>query len=91
MPEDVNRLREAPPEEADELFLRFMIPHHRAAVPMAEAVLEETDRPAVEELAGAIARAQRSEIEVMQRMLQDMGAPPVGNEEMPADMEGMGT
>ncbi len=88
-PEDVNRLREAPPEEADELFLRLMIPHHRAAVPMAEAVLEETERPAVEELAGAMARAQRAEIEVMQQMLQDMGAPPAESEETPADMMGM--
>jgi uncharacterized protein (DUF305 family) len=85
-PEEVDRLRELPPDEADELFLRLMIEHHRAAIPMAEAILEETDQPAVEELAGAIASSQRAEIETMQAMLKDMGAPPVKDAEpMPMD------
>ena len=88
-PEEVNRLRNAPPEEADAMFLRLMIPHHQAAIPMAEAVLEETDRPEVEQLAGAIVASQRSEIKVMQDMLEDMGEeapaeePPDGMESMP--------
>jgi hypothetical protein len=55
---------------------------------MAEAVLGRTGRPAVEELAGAIVASQRAEIQVMQGMLRDMGAPPAGNEE-PAPMDGM--
>src|SRR3712207_6156197 len=80
-PEEINRLGELPTQEADELFLRLMIEHHRAAIPMADAVLEETDQPAVEELAGAIASSQRGEIETMQGMLENMGAPPVGDEE----------
>ena len=88
-PEEVNRLRNAPPEEADAMFLRLMIPHHQAAIPMAEAVLEETDRPEVEQLAVAIVASQRSEIKVMQDMLEDMGEeapaeePPDGMESMP--------
>jgi uncharacterized protein (DUF305 family) len=86
-PEEVNRLHELPPEEADELFLRLMIEHHRAAIPMAEAILKETDQPAVEELAGAIASSQRAEIETMQGMLQDMGASPVEHAE-PMQMDG---
>ena len=77
------------PKEADQLFLQLMIPHHRAAIPMAEAVLEETNDPAVEEFAGAIAASQRAEIEVMQEMLQERGAPPVENgNPMPMDMGG---
>jgi uncharacterized protein (DUF305 family) len=85
-PEEVDRLHRLPPEGADELFLRLMIEHHRAAIPMAEAILEETDRPAVEELAGAIASSQRAEIETLQGMLKDMGAPPVEDDEpMPMD------
>jgi uncharacterized protein (DUF305 family) len=87
--EEVNRLRHLPPEEADELFLRLLIEHHRAAIPMAEAVLEETDYPAVEELAGAIVSSQRAELETMQKMLQDMGARPVGDKE-PVPMDGGG-
>jgi uncharacterized protein (DUF305 family) len=86
-PEEVIRLRELPPEEADELFLRLMIEHHRAAIPMAEAVLEETDQPAVEELAGAILSSQRAEIGTMQKMLREMGAPPAEGEK-PRSMEG---
>jgi uncharacterized protein (DUF305 family) len=86
-PEEINRLRDLPPEEADELFLRLLIEHHRAAIPMAEAALDETDYPAVEELAGAIASSQRAEIETMQGMLEDMGAPPVEDEE-PMPVEG---
>ncbi len=88
-PEEVNRLGELPPEEAEELFLRLMIEHHRAAIPMAQAVLEETDQPAVEELARAIASSQRAEIETMQKMLQDMGAPPA-EDEGPGPIEGEG-
>jgi uncharacterized protein (DUF305 family) len=87
-PEEINRLRNAPPEEADKLFLRLMIPHHQAAVPMAEAVIEETDRPEVEDLAGAIVASQRAEIKVMQDMLKDMGEEaPV--EEQPDSMDSM--
>jgi uncharacterized protein (DUF305 family) len=88
-PEEVNRLHELPPKEADELFLRLMIEHHRAAIPMAEAVLEETEEPAVEELARAIASSQRAEIETMQKMLQYMGAPPA-EDEKPMPMDGGG-
>jgi uncharacterized protein (DUF305 family) len=85
-PEEINRLRDAPPEVADRMFLRLVIEHHRAATPMAEAVLDETTRQAVEELAGAIVASQRAEIETMQVMLEDMGAPPV-EERMPMRMD----
>ena len=72
-PEELNDLQKADPEEADALFLQLMIPHHEAAVPMAEAVLEETDRPEVERLAGAIAASQQSEIQLMQGLLNQRG------------------
>ncbi len=86
-PEEVNRLGELSPEEADELFLRLMIEHHRAAIPMAKSVLEQSDKPAVEELVRAIASSQRGEIETMQEMLRDMGAPGVEDEEPPMPMD----
>ena len=73
-PEEIERLQNASPEEADKLFLRLMIPHHQAAVPMAEAVMERTDRPEVENLAGAIAASQKGEIQVMKDMLEERGA-----------------
>ena len=42
-PKEVAELDEAPLEEADVRCLQFMIPHHKAALQMAEAVLG--DRP----------------------------------------------
>jgi uncharacterized protein (DUF305 family) len=73
-PGDIERLRNAPPEEAEVMFFRLMIPHHQAAVPMAEAVMQRTDRPEVENLAGAIVASQKGEIEVMRGMLEERGA-----------------
>jgi uncharacterized protein (DUF305 family) len=80
--EEINELRNAPPEEADAIFLRLMIPHHEAAVPMSEAILERTDRPEVVRLAEAIIESQESEIELMEGLLAEMG------EEPPPPVEG---
>jgi uncharacterized protein (DUF305 family) len=87
-PEEVNRLRNAPPQEADAMFLRLMIPHHQAAVPMAEAILKETDRPEVERLASAIVASQRTEIATMRDMLRGMGEEAPA-EELPNGMDSM--
>lgn len=75
-PADLNALRSAPPEKAEEMFLRLMITHHEAAIPMANAALERSDRPEVERLAGAISASQRGEIQLMQDLLRDKGAAP---------------
>jgi uncharacterized protein (DUF305 family) len=87
-PEEVNRLRNAPPQEADAMFLRLMIPHHQAAVPMAVTILKETDRPEVERLASAIVASQRTEIATMRDMLKDMGEEAPA-EELPNGMDSM--
>ena len=71
--EDINRLRNLPPNEADQLFLELMIPHHEAAIPMANAVLNRTNNPAVEKFASAVVTSQQAEIENMQEMLRQMG------------------
>ena len=76
-PDEIEALREAPPQEAEKRFLRLMIPHHQAAIPMAEAILEETDQPEVRQLAEAIAVSQKGEIEVMRDLLKERGAGPV--------------
>jgi uncharacterized protein (DUF305 family) len=72
-PEEINDLQQASPEEAETLFLQLMVPHHEAAVPMAQAVLEETDRKEVERLAGSIVASQQAEIELMRGLLQRRG------------------
>ncbi len=82
-PEEISALETMPPDEADKQFLRLMIPHHEAAIPMAEAVLAETDRPEVEQLASAISASQQNEIQVMKDLLRSRGAAPA--EEGPAE------
>lgn len=73
---DVNRLDTLPPDKADALFLRLMIPHHQAAIPMAQAALKDSGQPPVERLADSIIVSQKSEIEAMQAMLKDKNLPP---------------
>jgi uncharacterized protein (DUF305 family) len=68
-PEEVNRLSELPPDVADVLFLRLMSNHHRAAITMAEAILERTDEPEVRQLAQAIENSQWAEIDNMKAMV----------------------
>lgn len=72
-PGEIERLQEASPEEADRLFLRSMIPHHQAAIPMAEAALARTDNPQVSDLAEGIIAAQRGEIRIMKDLLEERG------------------
>jgi len=86
-PEEINELRDLPAEEMDKQFLRLMIPHHQAAIPMAQAVLERTDLPEVERFAQAIAASQELEIENMQKMLQERGAEPVNESDTSHDHE----
>jgi hypothetical protein len=40
-------LSQLSPDRADVLFLRLMIAHHEAAIPMAQAILMRTDEPEV--------------------------------------------
>jgi hypothetical protein len=51
------------------LFLRLMIVHHEAAIPMARAILRRTDEPEVEQLAKDIIRSQKAEIANMRAMV----------------------
>lgn len=73
-PQQINELSQASGEDADELFLRLMIPHHQAAIPMSRAILDRTERPEVKALAEAIISSQQAEIKTMQDKLESMGA-----------------
>jgi uncharacterized protein (DUF305 family) len=71
-PDEIDRLYTLPPERADVLFLRLMISHHQAAIPMAKAILKRTDEPEVSQLATSIIGSQRAEIENMKAMVDKM-------------------
>jgi uncharacterized protein (DUF305 family) len=70
-PEEINRLGELPPDRADVLFLRLMISHHQAAIPMADAILKRSDRPEVRALAQSVEVSQRAEIRLMKDMVEN--------------------
>lgn len=66
-------LRDATGREAEVLFLRLMIAHHRGGVAMASTARRLAESPEVRSLAGAIAAAQRAEITQMRQLLRDRG------------------
>jgi uncharacterized protein (DUF305 family) len=74
VPEDIERLRTLPVDEAEVLYLQLMIPHHRSAVDMADAYLQRGDQEDVSAFAENIVRVQDLEIETMNAMLEQRGA-----------------
>ena len=72
-PAELDELRAATGIEAERIFLRLMIAHHEGGVAMADAAVADARTPEVTALAGAIATAQASEIDLLERMLADRG------------------
>ena len=70
-PEEIDQLSKLPPDRADVLFLRLMISHHEAAIPMAQAVLKRTEEPEVRQLANSIISSQKAEIWNMKAMVDE--------------------
>ncbi len=55
---------------ADEMFLRFMIPHHQEAIDMSRKALPEVKRPEVRSLVLSIIQGQEQEIRRMKGLLE---------------------
>jgi uncharacterized protein (DUF305 family) len=73
-PQEIADLSSLSGTEADIAFLNLMIPHHQAAIPMAQFALDNSDVPAVRDLARQILAAQEIEIANMQTMLDEKEA-----------------
>ena len=73
-PAQIGELASLTGTEADIAFLNLMIPHHQAAIPMAQYALDNSDVPAVRDLARQILAAQEVEIANMQTMLDEKDA-----------------
>jgi uncharacterized protein (DUF305 family) len=57
--------------DLDQMFLQMMIPHHEAAITIAEQALEQAEHPEIKTLAQEIISTQRAEIAKMQGYLSD--------------------
>lgn len=68
-PEEIANLERLSGSAADAEFLRLMIRHHQAAIPMAEAALVQREIGPVRDLAEAIVVSQQSEITAMNDLL----------------------
>jgi uncharacterized protein (DUF305 family) len=67
----VDALASAPPEEAEQSFLRLMIAHHLGGVHMALGVLERTGDPLIRRLASGMETGQRAEIALARTLLEE--------------------
>jgi uncharacterized protein (DUF305 family) len=56
--------------DVDRMFLQMMIPHHQAAITMAQQALEQAQHPEIKTLAQSIVTTQRAEIDEMQGYLR---------------------
>lgn len=70
----LDELAAASGKQAEVLWLRLMISHHRAGVAMGNTIQQQTDRTEVLQLAGSIVVAQRAEIDQMLMLLDARGA-----------------
>jgi uncharacterized protein (DUF305 family) len=68
-PEEMSALSAATGVEAERMFLRLMIAHHRGAIEMSEAVVERTGHPTVLAFARGVLLSQRSETALMTTLL----------------------
>mgnify|MGYP001239108858 CR=1 FL=1 len=75
--EDVERLRTLPADEAEVLFLQLMARHHYGALDMAQAYLDRGDQEDVSAFAERVITIQRSEIDLINQMLQQRGEEPI--------------
>ncbi|MGH9014000.1 MAG: DUF305 domain-containing protein [Acidimicrobiia bacterium] len=76
-PSEVERLARLSGSDAEELFSRLMIEHHRGGVHMADAAADRAETDEVRELATKMAKAQRYEIEELQDRRVELGFAPV--------------
>ncbi|WP_460839809.1 DUF305 domain-containing protein [Nocardioides marmoraquaticus] len=68
-PAQMRRLRASDGVPAERLFLRLMIDHHRAGVAMADAAVGLVENTQTKRLAQSMRESQRSEIAVLQDLL----------------------
>ncbi len=72
-PTELAALSAASGVDAERVFLRLMIAHHRGALEMSEAVIARSTHPVVLAFARGVLTSQQSEIDLMTAMLEKRG------------------
>lgn len=67
--QDMSALMDASGTDFDQMWLAMMIAHHKGAIEMAQTAKADTTNPDVTALADAIVAAQTSEIDTMEKLL----------------------
>jgi uncharacterized protein (DUF305 family) len=71
---DIDRLEHAHGSQVDILFCQLMIRHHLGGLHMIDAILGQSQRPEVIDLARGMKNRQQAEITSLHRMLTELGA-----------------
>jgi len=74
---DLDRLRNAQGEEADDLFTQLMIRHHEGGIHMAEFAATDAETSNIRNFARGMAASQRSEIGEINAVRSRVGLEPV--------------
>ncbi len=75
--EEINQLREATGEQADVLFLQFMLRHHAGGIHMIDGLLGQDSSPEVRAMAEGMKSSQQRDIDAMLQHLSALGASPL--------------
>ncbi len=70
--EQIAALRVATGTDLDRMFIQLMIPHHQNAIHIAQAILDRTTIPAVQNLARSMIQSQTGEIGILQSILDQL-------------------
>lgn len=70
--EEIAELKQADAKTASKLFLKQMIEHHKGAVAMAQKEIRKGTNPDAKKLAREIVKSQKSQIEKMRSMLENL-------------------
>ncbi|GHD50933.1 DUF305 domain-containing protein [Mycetocola manganoxydans] len=74
-PEQIVELKTLEGVAAERMFLELMVAHHQGAIEMAKAVLDRSTNTTVRAFATNVVKAQQSEIDLMESMLEERPAP----------------
>lgn len=75
----VAQLHNATGKDVDILFCQLMLRHHLGGIHMVDGVLQESHNDTVRQLAQTMKLNQQGDIDVLQRLLTELGAKPLGS------------